>query len=145
MTVGAACVREVDTARPEESVQVAAQRMLSRNVGTLVVQDASNSPIGIVTDRDLAVRVLAKARDPFQTTIGEIMSRCPETVAESASLEEALTLMRKGPYRRLPVVDAQGTLAGLLSLDDILEQLTDEFRKIGQLLEKESPASLARM
>jgi CBS domain-containing protein len=67
-------VREVDIVEASESVQAAAQRMHSRKVGTLVVQDESRRPIGIVTDRDLTVRAAA-GRDPFQTTIGDVMTR----------------------------------------------------------------------
>ena len=143
MSVGRICVREVDIVQPGESVQAAAQRMHSRKVGTLVVQDEDRKPIGIVTDRDLTVRVLAKARDPFQTTVGEVMTQCPRTVREDTPLEEALTVMRSGPFRRVPVVSVEGELVGLLSLDDILDLLTEEFGQIRGLLEQESPGSLA--
>ena len=143
MSVGRICVREVDIVQPGESVQAAAQRMHSRKVGTLVVQDEDRKPIGIVTDRDLTVRVLAKARDPFQTTIGEVMTKCPRTVREDTPIEEALTVMRSGPFRRVPVVSAEGELVGLLSLDDVLDLLTEEFGQIRGLLEQESPGSLA--
>ena len=143
MSVGRICVREVDIVEPSESVQAAAQRMHSRKVGTLVVQDEDRKPIGIVTDRDLTVRVLAKARDPFQTTVGDVMTKCPRTVREDAPLEEALMVMRSGPFRRVPVVSAEGELVGLLSLDDILDLLTEEFGQIRGLLEQESPGSLA--
>lgn len=143
MSVGRICVREVDVAGPGESVQTAAQRMQARKVGTLVVVDADRKPIGLVTDRDLAVRVLADARDPMLTTVAEAMTRCPYTARAETPLEDALRMMRAGRFRRLPVVDAAGKLAGLLSLDDILDLLTEEFQEIGDLLRGESPRSLA--
>ena len=75
MSTGRICVREVDIAEVDESVQAAAQRMNSRNVGALVVLDQEKRPLGMLTDRDLAVRVLAKAVAPNQTTVGEVMTK----------------------------------------------------------------------
>ena len=143
MAVGRICVREVDLAEIDESAQVAAQRMHDRNVGTLIVANAQRKPIGIVTDRDLAVRVVAKGRNPVETTVGEVMTTDLKTVEEQTSLEDALRVMRSGPFRRVPVTDAGGTLVGLLSVDDVLDLLRQEFNEIGQLLERESPRGLA--
>jgi CBS domain-containing protein len=107
-----------------------------------VLNDAGE-PVGIVTDRDLVVRVMAEGLGPIDTTVGEVMTRRPVAVREDESIESALAIMRRGPFRRLAVVDGAGKLVGLLSLDDILELLSEEFREIGQLIEKETPASLA--
>jgi CBS domain-containing protein len=142
MTVGPICVREVDTTFEAEPVQVAAQRMHDRKVGTLVVVDQLQRPIGILTDRDLAVRVVAHGADPFTTTVGEVMTRAPRTVLQSSPIESALGLMRMAACRRLPVVDDDGKLVGLVSLDDILDLLAEEFGQIGKLLAEESPGSL---
>jgi CBS domain-containing protein len=144
MTAGRICVREVDITGEEESVQAAAQRMHSRKVGTLVVCDPSGKPTGIVTDRDLTVRVLALAHDPLTTTVGEVMTPCPATITEDTPLEDVLGVMRGGPFRRVVVVDRDERLVGLLSLDDILELLTEEFNQIGKLLQEEAPTSLAQ-
>jgi CBS domain-containing protein len=143
MTVERICVREVDLAEADETVQVAAHRMKDRQVGTLLIQDAESRPIGIITDRDLAVRVVGEALDPTQTTVAEVMTKSPESVREETPIESALSRMRSGPYRRLPVVDANGKLVGLVSLDDILDLLAEEFNEIGQLLKSESPSNLA--
>jgi len=143
MSVGRICVRTVDIAKMNESVSIAARRMHPRNVGTLIVVDDDQHPLGVVTDRDLVVRVLAEARDSSETTIGEVMSRFPHAVAEETPIEEALGIMRDGPYRRVPVVGRDGRLVGILSLDDILDLLAEEFGEIGRLLRKESPQSLA--
>lgn len=142
MSVGRICVRSVDLAEPAELVQVAAQRMNDRNVGTLVVLDNQQRPIGIVTDRDLALRVVAKGLAPQSTTVGQVMTECPETVGEDTSIEAALTVMRAGPYRRLPVVDDDGRLVGLVSVDDVLDLLAEEFSEVRQLLARESPSVL---
>ncbi|MFN8854000.1 MAG: CBS domain-containing protein [Planctomycetaceae bacterium] len=144
MSVGRICVRDVDLARTGETVQVAAQRMHSRNVGTLVVVDADQTPLGIVTDRDLTVRVLAHKGGADGQTVGEVMTAFPRTVHEDTPIEEALRIMRQGKFRRLPVVDGPGHLRGMVSLDDILELLTEEFAQIRGLLQEESPARLAQ-
>jgi len=143
MSVGRICIREVDLAEGTESAQAAAQRMHARNVGTLVVLDSDKRPLGIVTDRDLAVRVIGHGLDPYQTTVGNVMTAFPNTVNAQTPIEEALQMMRAGKCRRLPVVDDAGRLVGLLSVDDILELLISEFREIGLLLNQESPRCLA--
>lgn len=142
MSVGRICVREVDVARPEETVQTGAQRMLARKVGTLVVVNRSYEPIGIVTDRDLTLRVLAAGRDPSQALLADVMTRHLTTASAETSIEDALRLMRAGSFRRLPVTDQAGRLLGLVSLDDILDLLSHEFREIGRLLVQENPESL---
>ncbi|NIL95975.1 MAG: CBS domain-containing protein [Planctomycetales bacterium] len=143
MSAGVFCTREVDLADADESVRDAAARMRDRNVGTLLVLDEDKMPIGILTDRDLTLRVLAGGLDGYQTRVGDVMTSVPATISEDTSLDSALGVMRSGPYRRLPVVDAQGALVGLLSVDDVLDVLADEFRQIGELLQRESPRSLA--
>jgi CBS domain-containing protein len=143
MSVGKICARDVDVAESGESVQAAAQRMHARNVGTLVVVDKARVPVGIVTDRDLAVRVVGAARDAGQTTIGEVMTTLPRIVQEETPIEEALRVMRAGRFRRLPVVDHAGVLAGLVSVDDILNLLSHEISLIGAILNEESPRILA--
>ncbi|MBN68854.1 MAG: hypothetical protein CME32_06175 [Gimesia sp.] len=145
MTAGRICTREVDLVDQNESVQVAAERMNSRNVGTLIVLDEESHPIGMLTDRDLALRVVGKGRDAIETTVCDIMTRFPYNISEDTSIEAALTKMRSGGFRRLPVVDREGKLLGVLTLDDILELLCEEFTEIGKLIQKESPASLAQL
>ena len=138
MAVGNICTREVDTVDPDESVYLAAERMLECAVGTLVVVNADCQPIGLVTDRDLVERVLAKGRDSVFTAVGDIMTTDIQTVMEQTPIESALAVMRGGRFRRLPVVNDQGRVIGLISLDDILMLLSGEFHEIGRLLEKET-------
>ena len=143
MSVGRICTRTVDLADLDETAQVAASRMNTRNVGTLIVIDEHKSPIGIVTDRDLAMRVVGKGLDPSTTLIESVMSEMLESVTEDTPIESAIATMRRGPFRRLPVVDDQNRLIGLLSLDDVLELLSEEFEEIGKLVRRESPNALA--
>jgi len=134
MTIGRVCVREVHTAREEETAQAAASRMRERNVGTLIVVDEDAHPLGILTDRDLVTRVLASARDPRETLVGDVMTPDPRVVYEDTPLEDALRLMRQRAVRRLPVVDRDARLAGLVSSDDLLEILAGEIADVGRLL-----------
>ena len=143
MSVGRICVRDVDFADAQETVWQAAERMRQRAVGTLVILNDVREPVGMLTDRDLTERVLAERRDPIATRVRDVMTRKPSTVAEDASIGSALGLMRSGRFRRLPVVDRDGKLVGLLSLDDILMLVAEEFQEIGQLLENETPCGVA--
>ena len=143
MSIGRICIHDVDVINPGESARVAASRMHSRKVGTLIVVDDNQRPIGLLTDRDLATRVLGEGKDGNTTPVREVMSPAPSTVDEQTSIEDALAIMRSGTFRRLPVVDGEGRLTGIISLDDILELLAEEFSEIGSLLRQEEPGSLA--
>ncbi len=140
MSVGRICTRYVDLAETEETAQGAAERMLARDVGTLVILDSAKKPVGILTDRDLVLRVLAQGRDPRQASVSQVMTKEPKTVTEGTPIEQALALMRSNAFRRLPVVASDGTLVGLVSLDDILSLLAEEFRDVGALVDEEMPS-----
>ncbi len=113
----------VVTAAPEASAISVARQMRDNRVGSVVIVDPAGSPVAMVTDRDLALRVFAEAIDP-ETAIGEHASRplvCGEPAME---LEEAAALMVRHRVRRLPVVD-EGRLAGIVTLDDIAVRTGD--------------------
>jgi CBS domain-containing protein len=139
MSVGRICVREVDTAAVHESVYAVSQRMHQRGVGCLVVVNDASEPVGMVTDRDLVARVLAKASDPMQTKVGDVMTREPKWISEESPIESVLALMRSGGFRRLPIIDRSRKLVGLISLDDILMRLAEEFIQVGNVLQRETP------
>jgi CBS domain-containing protein len=143
MTVGKICQRHVDLAGADDLVEDAADRMLQRCVGTLVVVDKESRPEGIITDRDLALRVLAAGLEPAGTFVGDVMTTPAKTVTLDTPIEEALSLMRRESVRRLPVVDREGKLVGLVSLDDVLRLLAEEFATIESLITRESPEVLA--
>ena len=142
MSVDRICIREVDTARPNESVADAAERMHERAVGTLVVVNDDERVVGIVTDRDLVSRVLAKGCDPRMTTVREVMTVGPKVIYERTPIESALLTMRAGRFRRLPVLNQNKRLVGLVSLDDILMLLAEEFSQVGRLLKRETPSAI---
>ena len=139
MSIGRICCRHVDLATADEPVVDAARRLGTQRVGTLVVLNVAKEPVGVVTDRDLVLRVLAAGRDPQTTKIGEIMTQQPKVISEDSPVEAALALMRAGGVRRLPVVDHEGRLVGIVSLDDVLALLAEEFAHIGGILERQQP------
>jgi CBS domain-containing protein len=141
MNVGHICSRHVDSARGDETAQAAAARMLQRNVGSLVVLDAQGRPQGIVTDRDLTVQVVARGRAAGDTWVSEIMTRQPLTVGEEQPIEFALGVMRQSKCRRLPVVDQDRKVIGVVSLDDVLRHLVTEFGLVEGLLQGALPAA----
>jgi CBS domain-containing protein len=145
MSVGKICQREVDFAGADESVFLAAERMRDRTVGALVVINERRQPIGILTDRDVTLRVVAAGRDPHDTTVEDVMTREPKVAQEQTPIEIAVAQMRSGAFRRLPVVDGNGELVGLITLDDILMLLCEEFNSIGGLLAREIPAAMGAL
>lgn len=136
MTAGRVCVRTVQIASPEESVRAGARRMREAGVGTLVVVDEERAPIGMLTDRDVALRCVAEERDPETTTIRTIMSEPVVCIPEATALEDALGRMAGASVRRVAVTDPDGRLAGILALDDVVELLAEEAETIGRLLTK---------
>jgi CBS domain-containing protein len=143
MTIAKICVRNVDLAEPDETAWEAAVRMRQRAVGTLLVLNGWKRPIGIVTDRDIMERVVAENRDARTTLVSSIMTREPTTICEDEPIQSAIARMGRGGFRRLPVVDHEGALVGLVSMDDILMLLADEFSQLGLLVGRETPQAVA--
>jgi CBS domain-containing protein len=120
----------VVTANPETTAARAAQLMRKHHVGSLVVVDSAaddDRPVGIVTDRDLVLAVMAEGLDPSLFTVGDIMSLELVTAPASADLLDATLLLRRHLVRRLIVLDDAGRVVGLAALEDLLEALTREF------------------
>lgn len=125
--------RPVVTAAPDEDVGAVARKMRDGHVGCVVVVEGRR-PVGIVTDRDLTLRVLAEGDSP-SLRVSEVMTADPETVLESAGIEATLRAMRKSGTRRLPVVDEHGHLVGIITHDDLLVLLARELGELGEGLE----------
>jgi CBS domain-containing protein len=134
----------VDTARRDETVLAVADRMKTRNVGTMVVVDAENRPVGIVTDRDLVVRCMAARRDPSLTSVEDVMTGKPTTVTQHGARDISLLLMKEGGFRRLPVVDDARRLVGLLSLDDVVRTLAADMARVASVLDAQTPELVAK-
>jgi CBS domain-containing protein len=96
-----------------------ARMMLDNDCGQIPVVDESQRPIGVVTDRDIAVRVVAEGRDTNQATAADAMSMPVRTVTSDTSLKDAVCVMEADQIRRVPVVDANGKLAGIVAIADL--------------------------
>jgi CBS domain-containing protein len=140
MAVGEICNREVVIAEKTLSVVDAAQLMRKHHVGDLVVveeKDGRKHPVGIVTDRDIVVEVVAAGVNPDALKVGDIMGPEVATVREGEGLFEALRHMRDKGVRRMPVVDRDGGLVGILALDDLLSLLAEEMTELAKLVSHE--------
>ena len=138
MLVSEFCNRDVVIVDRATTILEAARLMRAEHVGDLVVTDSRNGqqvPVGILTDRDIVVELLAEEIELDKVSVGDAMSYELLTVNEQDGLLDAIEKMRDRGVRRLPVVDAAGALAGIVTVDDLLElvaeQLTDLARLIG--------------
>jgi CBS domain-containing protein len=143
MSVGSYCRRSPCTERPEQTLLAAAQRMEKEGVGFLVVSEGDRVA-GVLTDRDVALRVAARGADAASTPVSAAMTRSPICVAAEAPLEEALGRMRAGQVRRLPVVDRELRLTGVVSADDLTRLLAREIAGLGDVLVAQLPAGADR-
>ncbi len=140
MPVSEVCNREVVIVRAQDSALEAAQLMRTHHVGDVVVVEdrgGTRVPIGIVTDRDLVVEIMAAKLNPAAITTSDIMVPELAAVKENVGLFEAIEYMRAKGVRRLPVVDDNGGLIGILTLDDLLELLADEMAALAKLVKQE--------
>lgn len=141
MSVGRICSRVIATASPDETIRAATLRMAEYDVGTLVILDVDrrSRPIGVVTDRDIAIRCVAAKRDPDQTRVSDIMTTPAQAVNEHTPIEEAVTRMANAATRRLVVTGDGDAIVGVLSLDDVIDLVVEETAAIGRLLERQRP------
>lgn len=149
MPVGEICNREVVIAERTTVVTEAARLMRGHHVGDLVVtedRDGRRHPVGVVTDRDIVVEVVAAGLNPEALNVGDIMGPEVATVRESEGVFEALRYMRDKGVRRMPVVDAAGGLVGIVTLDDVLGLLAEEMTELAKLVshERQREASARR-
>jgi CBS domain-containing protein len=129
MDAGEICKRDVVVAYRDMPLTEAAQLMRERHVGSLVVvvdRASERVPVGILTDRDIVVAVVAKALDPRALKVGDVMTGGVFVVREQDGPAEVLRAMRENGVRRVPVVTRGGALAGILAIDDLLELMSDE-------------------
>ncbi|MDH4284236.1 MAG: CBS domain-containing protein [Gallionellaceae bacterium] len=139
MPISEICNREVVIVQRSDTTLEAARLMRQHHVGDVLVveQNGANKPAGIVTDRDLVVEIMAAGLNPETITVGDIMAPELATVKESAGILETLQYMRSKGVRRLPVVDESGGLTGIVTLDDLLELLSEELQALAKLVKHE--------
>ena len=131
------CNREVVVVTRDASIAEAARLLRDYHVGDLVVIEETDDrrvPIGILTDRDIVVEVLAPGIAADTLKVGDVMSFDLLTAGEDDSIWDTLERMRVKGVRRVPVVDAQGGLAGIVSVDDLLDLLCEELMALARLI-----------
>lgn len=130
MPIGEFYTQDVITALRGETVFDAARKMSEKGVGSIVIVDIDRTPLGMVTDRDIAVKVVAQGKDPKTTLLQEIMSKDPVVLRKDRGVFETTKIMREQGIRRIPVVDDEGNLAGIICLDDLLMVFGEEMANL---------------
>jgi CBS domain-containing protein len=123
--LGKICIKPVVTASAQMTVAEAARAMRGKNVGALVVVNAGR-PIGMLTDRDIAVEVVAQGMDPDAVRVADVMHRKPATIRDDLGVLDAVKTFAKTGVRRLPVVTRSGVLVGVIAVDDLIILLGNE-------------------
>jgi len=146
MKTGDLCKRHVVTATPATSLSELSQLMRSNHVGCIVVlaEGGSRKPVGIITDRDIVIEVVAMGLNPETVTAGEVMTPSPVVSKQDDDALWALKVMRDRGVRRLPVINDQGALTGLLSFDDLMQHFGTTLGDIAQVIGTERVVESAR-
>ena len=131
--LGKICTKPVITASAQMTVDQAARAMRSKNVGALVVVNAGR-PVGMLTDRDVAIEVVAKGLDPEMARVGDVMHKRPITIREDLGILDAAKVFAKTGVRRLPVVTRSGVLVGVITVDDLIMLLGNELGHVAGAL-----------
>jgi CBS domain-containing protein len=140
MRIADICTRNVVHVDTDTSVRDAAEAMRKHHVGTLVVVEQPNGerlPIGIITDRDIVISVVAAGVDASTLTVGDVMTPKPATCTETQELFDAVQTMRANGVRRLPVVNRQGGLIGMVAADDVFSALGTHLSELAHALTRE--------
>ncbi|MDB5756063.1 MAG: histidine kinase [Massilia sp.] len=136
MRIGEICTTSPIACSRDESIQGAALLMRTNHVGDVIVVDQPDGeqiPVGILTDRDIIVSVIALGLDPASLLVGDIMSDDLLACSENDDVYETIELMRQRGIRRMPVVNAHGTLSGIVSVDDLLGFLAEEMGELARI------------
>ena len=147
MSVGTLCNRDVVCVTPQTSATEAARLMRQYHVGNLIVAEekaGKRYPAGIVTDRDLVIEVIAQGVTPDSVTVTDMMSATLITAHENDDLMDTIKRMRAKGIRRVPVVGADGSLAGILSVDDVIDLLAEELTDLARLITREQEREQTR-
>ena len=140
MNVGEVCNREVVVIGKKDSIREAAKLMRSFHVGNLVVveeRDNERFPVGILTDRDIVIELLAKDIDPGAVDIGDAMSYELVMARDEEDIRDAIKRMKSKGVRRVPVVNKNGVLVGILAMDDLIDIFAEELKDLAELIIRE--------
>lgn len=140
MTLKSICNREVVIAQKNDTLVEAAKLMREYQVGSIVIVEERNGlryPVGIVTDRDLVIELIAKEVDINSVTLGDVMYRDIVLGKENDDVNETIKIMRQRGIRRLPVVDDRGVLVGIVTMDDLIDLIAEELKDLVALIGKQ--------
>ena len=142
MNVGEICERDTVTIRPQEDLLAAAQLMREKHVGFLIVVEPAVAegawhPVGVLTDRDVVITVVAREANPRSLRVEDVMTRKPAQIQADESLDAALREMRRVGVRRLPVFGERGALYGVISLDDVLARIAEQLQHVAGSIRSE--------
>ena len=139
MLVGEACNRDVVVVEKEDSILEATQLMREHHVGSVIIvekPDGERVPLGVLTDRDIAIELVATEVDLNSITVGDATTEEVLTLNEHDGIMEAIQRMRNGGFRRAPVVNEHGGLVGVLALDDIIELIAEQLLDVVHLMSR---------
>ncbi|MFP2924223.1 CBS domain-containing protein [Pyxidicoccus sp. 3LG] len=114
------------TCMPDTTIEQAAKWMVDCDCGALPVVDSDNMPVGIITDRDITCRIVAKGKNPYQLTVDDAMTHTTATVYKDTSVEDCLELMEENQVRRVIVIDDAGAVCGMVSQADLARHMRPE-------------------
>lgn len=142
MDVKKLCQPDVVTVRPFDDLTTAAQLMREKHVGYVIVvepslQEGAMKPVGVITDRDIVVSVIARDVDPRALRVSEVMTQKPVVVSERDTVQHAVQEMRRIGIRRIPVVGDRDELVGVLSLDEIIDSLAVQLDDVASSIRSE--------
>lgn len=140
MAVGEYCNRDVVVVYKTDTIQETVGLMRSEHVGTVVVVEKTSGsvvPVGILTDRDIVIEILAENIALESVCVGDVMSLDLVIVNESVDLLDTIKVMRIKGVRRIPIVNNDGGLVGILTADDVLDLLAEQMADLAQLISVE--------
>lgn len=141
MSIYSVCQKNVLSVKPDSKIEFVAGLMRDKNIGCVVVT-ADHKPVGIVTDRDIALRGPILCDVSKTDLVSSIMTTDVKYVTKDTGMFEAIQEMKSAGVRRMPVVDAAGRLVGLITLDDITRLLAREMSDIARIIGRESSPQL---
>lgn len=137
MPVGDLGPENVVTASRDSTLSGVSEQFASENVGSVVVTE-DDAPVGIITDRDVALAI-SRHDDVDSVSVSEVMTEDPATINENAEAMEISRAIQEHNVRRFPVVDDDGTLTGIVTLDDLIATIGEQLDNVADTVEVQSP------
>ena len=138
MKVCELCRPDVITISKQEGIKKAAQLMKDKCVGSLVVVDKQQTPVGMLTDRDIIIKLIAEGKAPEQTMVADIMSKELLCLTENQDISDAIDALCEKGVRRAPVIDENKQLCGVITLDDLMACIIDELDGVVDIIRSQS-------